>query len=67
MTHPFYELIVGGVLVSPFVGYAVAALTIFLVLRPVLHLIGFPRLFSHPPIADLSLYVTILGLLTVLL
>jgi hypothetical protein len=67
MTHPFYELMVGSVLLSPFVRYAVAALTIFLVLRPVLHLIGFPRLFSHPPIADLSLYVTILGLLTVLL
>jgi hypothetical protein len=58
---------VGGVLLSPFVRYAVAALTIFLVLRLVLHLIGFPRLFSHPPIAELSLYVTILGLLTVLL
>jgi hypothetical protein len=67
MTHPFYELMVGGVLLSPFVRYALAALTIFLVLRPVLHLIGFPRLFSHPPIAELSLYVTILGLLTVLL
>jgi hypothetical protein len=45
----------------------VAALAIFLVLRPVLHLIGFSRLFSHPPIAELSLYVTILGLLTALL
>jgi hypothetical protein len=67
MTHPFYELMVGGVLLAPFVRYAAAALAIFLVLRPVLHLIGFPRLFSHPPIADLSLYVTILGLLTVLL
>jgi hypothetical protein len=67
MTHPFYELMVGGVLLSPFVRYALAALTIFLVLRPVLHLIGFPRLFSHPPIAELSLYVTIFGLLTVLL
>ena len=67
MTHPFYELMVGGVLLSPFVRYAVAALAIFLVLRPVLHLIGFPRLLSHPPIAELSLYVTILGLLTVIL
>jgi hypothetical protein len=67
MTHPFYELMVGGVLLAPFVRYAAAALAIFLVLRPVLHLIGFPRLFSHPPIAELSLYVTILGLLTVLL
>jgi hypothetical protein len=40
MTHPFYELMVGGVLLAPFVRYAVAAL---------------------------SLYVTILGLLTALL
>jgi hypothetical protein len=44
----------------------VAASVIFLLLRPVLHLIGLPRLFSHPSIAGLSLYVTILGLLTVL-
>jgi hypothetical protein len=67
MTHPFYELMVGGVLLAPFVRYAAAALAIFLVLRPVLHLIGFSRLFTHPSIAELSLYVTILGLLTVLL
>jgi hypothetical protein len=67
MTHPFYELMVGGVLLAPFVRYAAAALAIFLVLRPVLHLIGFSGLFSHPSIAELSLYVTILGLLTVLL
>jgi hypothetical protein len=66
MTHPLYDLMVGGVLLAPFVRYAVAALAIFLVLRPVLHLIGFSGLFSHPPIAELSLYVTILGLLTVL-
>ena len=65
MTYPFYELMVGDVLLAPFVRYAVAALAIFMVLRPVLHLIGFSRLFSHPPIAELSLYVTILGLLTV--
>ena len=30
-----------------------------------LRLIGFRELFSHPSIAELSLYVTILGLLTV--
>ena len=66
MTHAFSELMVGGVLLAPFVSYAVAALAMFLVLRPVLHLIGFARLFSHPSIAELSLYVTILGLLTVL-
>jgi len=66
MTHPFYELVVGGVLLAPFVTYAVAALVIILMLRPILHLTGFTKLFSHPSIAELSLYVTILGLLTIL-
>ncbi len=66
MTHPFYELTVGGVLLAPFVSYAVAALAIFLLLRPMLRLIGVPALFSHPSIAALSLYVVILGLLTVI-
>jgi hypothetical protein len=66
MTHSFSELVVGGVLLAPFVGYAVMALVLFLVLQPLLHLVGFSRLFSHSSIAALSLYVTILGLLTVL-
>ncbi|HTE81402.1 MAG TPA: DUF1656 domain-containing protein [Reyranella sp.] len=66
MNHPFLELMIGGVLLAPFVRYAVGALAIFLLLRPVLHLIGLPRLFSHPSIAGLSLYVTLLGLLTLL-
>lgn len=66
MTHAFSELVVGGVLVAPFVSYAAAALALFLALRPVLHRIGFAKLFSHPSIAELSLYVTVLGLLTVL-
>ena len=67
MTHGFSELTIGGVLVAPFVMYAGAAIAIFTVLRPVLHLIAFDRAFSNPPIAELSLYVLILGLLIVLL
>ena len=67
MTHPFHELVVGGVLIAPLVSYAVAAFVIFIALRPVLHAIHFGKLFSHPSIAELSIYVTILGLLTVLL
>jgi hypothetical protein len=66
MTHAFSELVVGGVLLAPFVTYAVAALAMFLILRPILQLTGFAKLFSHPSIAELSLYVTILGLITVL-
>jgi hypothetical protein len=63
--HVFSELVIGDVLVAPFVGYAVMALAIFLVLRPILHLCRFGQLFSHPAVAELSLYVTLLGLLTV--
>ena len=37
----------------------------FLALRPILRVCGFDKLFSNPAVAELSLYVTILGLLTV--
>ena len=63
MTHTFRELVVGGVLLAPFVTYAVAALVIVLIIRPVLHFAGFANMFSHTSIAELSLYVAILGLL----
>jgi hypothetical protein len=65
--HPFSELVIGGVLVSPFIAYAVAALLITLMLRPILRLSRFGKIFSHPSVAALSLYVTILGLLTLVL
>lgn len=65
MNHPFSELVIGGVLVAPFVTYTVAALALVLALRPVLRAIGFAKLFSHPSIVELSLYVTVLGLMTV--
>jgi hypothetical protein len=66
MTHNFHELVIGGVLFAPFVTYAVAALAIILVLRPILHLIGFARIFSHASIAELSLYAAVLGTLVLL-
>ena len=66
MMHSFSELTIGGVLVAPFVMYAGTAIAIFVVLRPVLHLIAFDRAFSNPPVAELSLYVLILTLLIVL-
>ena len=65
MMHSFPELAIGSVFVAPFIGYAVIALAILLALRPVLHLCRFEELFSHPAVAELSVYVTILGLLTV--
>ena len=63
MTHTFRELVVGGVLLAPFVTYAIAALAIVLIGRPVLRFIGFAKMFSHASIAELSVYVTVLGLL----
>ncbi|MDP4025933.1 DUF1656 domain-containing protein [Methylobacterium sp. NEAU 140] len=67
MSGTFHELVLGGVLVSPFVTYVAAALAVFLLLRPVLARVGFEDLFSAPPVALLSLYVVILALLIVLL
>ncbi|MCJ2103510.1 DUF1656 domain-containing protein [Methylobacterium sp. E-046] len=66
MRQTFPELVVGGVLISPFVTYLGAALALFLLLRPVLAQVGFEDLFSAPPVALLSLYVVILTLLIVL-
>jgi Protein of unknown function (DUF1656) len=66
MMHSFPELTIGGVLVAPFVIYAAAAIAIFAVLRPFLHLVAFDRAFSNPSIAELSLCVVILALLIAL-
>ena len=66
MMHGFSELTVGGVLVAPFVIYAAAGVAGFTALRPFLHLVGFDRAFVSPPVAELSLYVSILAMLIVL-
>jgi protein AaeX len=65
VTHTFRELVIGGVLLAPVITYAVASLIIILVIRPILHFTGFAKTFSHASIAELSLYVAILGLLIV--
>jgi hypothetical protein len=67
MMHTYRELIIGGVLVAPIISYAATALVIFLLLRPLLHRIGFARLFSNPSLAELSVYVSMFGLLTLFL
>ncbi|KMO43369.1 membrane protein [Methylobacterium variabile] len=62
----FHELTIGGVLVSPFVAYAAAALAILLGLRPLLRLARFERVFANPPLAEAGIYLCILALLIVL-
>ena len=66
MIHGFPELIIGGVLIAPFVTYALVALVIFLLLRRVLLRVNFESFFSNPPVALLSAYVTVLATLIVL-
>ena len=66
MTNTYRELVIGGVLVAPVVSYAATALLIFLLLRPLLHVVGFSRLFSNPALAQISLYISIFGLLALL-
>jgi Protein of unknown function (DUF1656) len=66
MTQTYRELVIDGVLVAPLVAHAAVTIVILLALRPVLHIVGFSRLFSNPPIAELSLFVAIFGLLTLL-
>ena len=66
MAHTFPELVIGGVLLAPFVTYLVIALVVIIVLRPLLHVVSLANMFSHAPVAELSLYVTILGLLMLL-
>jgi hypothetical protein len=66
MTNTYRELVIGGVLIAPIVSYAATALLIFLLLRPLLHLVGFSRFFSSPHVVELSLYISIFGLLTLL-
>jgi hypothetical protein len=66
MTHTFRELIIGGVLVAPVLSYLLDVVIVIAILRPLLDFIGFSRLFSNPPVAELSLYVAIFGLLMVL-
>ncbi|WFU82441.1 DUF1656 domain-containing protein [Bradyrhizobium sp. CIAT3101] len=66
MGHTFAELVVEGVLFAPFVAYLVAALVLIVVLRPLLHVVGFAKMFSHASVAEFSLYVAILSLLVLL-
>jgi hypothetical protein len=66
MAHTFPELIIEGVLLAPFVTYLVIAFVVIIVLRPLLHVVGFAKMFSHASVAELSLYVTIFGLLMLL-
>ncbi|GJE61878.1 DUF1656 domain-containing protein [Methylobacterium trifolii] len=62
-----HELQIGGVLVSPFVAYALGAFAILLLLRLLFARIRFSRYVANPPLAEAGIYVCILALLIVFL
>jgi hypothetical protein len=62
-----HELQIGGVLVSPFVAYAIGALLILLLLRVVFRKIRFSRYVANAPLAEAGIYVCVLALLIVFL
>ena len=59
------EFVVAGLLISPFVKYALIALALFLPLRGVLGLIGFRRWVWHPLLAEAGLYLCLLAVLNI--
>ena len=61
MSHAFAELVVGGVLIAPFVGYAVVSMVILLLLRPLLVVSHFERVFSNPALALLCIFLLVLA------
>ncbi len=56
----------GGVLVSSFVGYALVAFAILLVLRLIFARIRLSRYVANAPLAEAGIYVCVLALLIAL-
>ena len=59
------EFIVAGLLVSPFVKYALIAALVFVPVRLVLALLDLHRWFWHPLLAEAAVYVCILATLNI--
>ena len=66
MTARFHELVVGGVLVAPFVTYALMAALLLLLLYPLLRLARMEMAFTNPPLMLFCLYIIVLASLFVL-
>lgn len=60
------DIHIGGVLISSFVGYALAAFAVIMVLRFVFARIRLSRYVANAPLAEAGIYVCVLALLIVL-
>ena len=58
-----HEIEIGGVLISPFVAYALGAFAILLLLRILFRKLRFSRYVANPPLAEAGVYVCVLGAL----
>ena len=60
------EFVVAGLLISPFVKYALIAGLVFLPIRLILVRVNFQKWFWHPLLAEASVYICILATLNIL-
>jgi hypothetical protein len=65
MSAGFPEMVIGGVLIAPFVTYAVVAALVVALLRPLLRVAGFERALVNPPLVLLGLFVMVLAALMI--
>ena len=59
----YEDIHIGGVLIASFVGYALAAFVILLILRRFFALIRFSRYVANAPLAEAGIYACVLALL----
>ncbi len=62
----YEDIHIGGVLISSFVAYALAAFAVLLVLRWFFARIRFSRFVANAPLAEAGIYVCVLALLIAL-
>lgn len=62
----YEDIHIGGVLISSFVAYALAAFAVLLVLRWFFARIRFSRFVANVPLAEAGIYVCVLALLIAL-
>ena len=60
------EFVVGGLLMSPLIKYALLTLLVFLPVRLILVHLQFQKWFWHPVLAEAALYISILAMLNIL-
>lgn len=61
------EFVIGGLLMSPFVRYALIAGLVFIPVRLILVHLDFHKWFWHPLLAEASVYTCILATLNIFL